>query len=62
MKVLDIPEGSVVKNSLAMQQMWVQFLVWEDPLEKKMTTHSSILASEIPWTEDPDELQSMGVA
>ena len=48
MKVLDIPEGSVVKNSLAMQQMRVQFLGLEDPLEKKMATHSSILAWRIP--------------
>ena len=36
-------------------------LGWEDPLEKKMTTHSSILAWRIPWTEEPDGLQSMGL-
>ena len=40
--------------------MHVQSLVWEDPLEKEMGTHSSILAWEIPWTEEPGELQSMG--
>ena len=51
MKVLDIPEGSVVKNSLAMQQMRVQFLGLEDPLEKKMATHSSILAWRVLWRE-----------
>ena len=34
-----------------MQEKWVQSLGWKDPLEKKMTTHSSILAWEIPWTE-----------
>ena len=34
-----------------MQEMWVEFLGWEDPLEKEMATHSSILAWEIPWTE-----------
>ena len=56
MKVLDIPEGSVVKNSLAMQQMRVQFLGLEDPLEKKMATHSSILAWEILWTDEPSGL------
>ena len=43
-----------------MQVMWVRSLGWEDPLEKKMATHSSILALEIPWTEEPSRLQSMG--
>ena len=41
--------------------MCIQSLGQEDPLEKEMTTHSSILAWEIPWTEDPDELQSMAL-
>ena len=40
--------------------MKVQFLVWEDPLEKEMATHSSTLAWKIPWTEEPGRLQSMG--
>ena len=40
--------------------MWVQALDQEDPLEKEMVTHSSILAREIPWTEEPGGLQSMG--
>ena len=40
--------------------MWVQFLDWKDPLEKEMATHSSVLAWEIPWTEVPGGLQSMG--
>ena len=48
-----------VKSLLAMQETWVQFLVWENPLEKGMATHSSILAWRIPWTEEPDRLQSM---
>ena len=39
--------------------MWVGSLGWEDPLEKGMTTHSIILAWEIPWTEEPGELPSM---
>ena len=43
-----------------MQEMWVQLLGQEVPLEKEMTTHSSILAWEIPWTEEPGGLQSMG--
>ena len=43
-----------------MQETQVQFLCWEDPLEKEMDTHSSILAWTIPWTEEPGELQSMG--
>ena len=45
-----------------MQEMWVQSLGWKDPLEKERTTHSSILAWKIPWTEEPGELQSTGVA
>ena len=52
-----------VKNLPAIQEtqeMGVQFLGWEDPLEEEMATHSSILAWEIPWTEEPGELQSMG--
>ena len=43
-----------------MQETWVQSLGWEDPLEKGMSTHSSILAWRIPWTEEPGRLQSMG--
>ena len=43
-----------------MQETWVQFLCQEDPLEKEMATHSSMLAWEIPWTEEPGGLQSMG--
>ena len=55
--------GSVVKNLPArqeMQEMQVLSLGWEDPLEKEMATHSSILAWRIPWTEEPGGLQSMG--
>ena len=44
-----------------MQEMWFQSLGWEDPLEKEMVTHSSILACKIPWTEEPGGLQSMGL-
>ena len=43
-----------------MQETWVWSLAWEDPLEKGMATHSSILAERIPWTEEPGGLQSMG--
>ena len=43
-----------------MQETWVRFLDWEDPLEKEMATHSSILAWRIPWAEQPGRLQSMG--
>ena len=43
-----------------MQEMQVQSIGWEDPLEKEMATHFSILAWEIPWTEKPGGLQSMG--
>ena len=52
--------GTVVKNLPAMQEMWVISLDREDPLEKGMATHSSILAWKIPWTEEPGRLQSMG--
>ena len=44
-----------------MQETWVQSLGQEDPLEKEMATHSNILAWEIPWTEEPGELQSTGL-
>ena len=44
------PSAQLVKNLPAMQKTWVQFLGWEDPLEKGMATHSSILAWRIPWT------------
>ena len=48
-----------VKNLPAMQETQVQSLGWEDSLEKEMATHSSILAWKIPWTEEPDGLQSI---
>ena len=50
--------AQLVKNLPAMQESWVRSQGWEDPLEKGMATHSSILAWEISWTEEPDELQS----
>ena len=50
----------MVKNLPTMPETWIQSLGWEDPLEKKMTTHSSILAWKIPWTKEPGRLQSMG--
>ena len=50
----------MVKNLPAMQETRVQSLGREDPLEKGMATHSSILAWEIPWTEEPGGLQFMG--
>ena len=43
------------------EERWVQSLSWEDPLEKGMATHSSIIAWRIPWTEVPGGLQSMGL-
>ena len=50
----------MVKNPTAMQETWVLSLDWEDPVEKEMATHSSILAWEIPWTEELVRLQSTG--
>ena len=55
------PGGSVVKNPSAVQEMGVRSLGQEDPLEKDMATHSSILAWEIPRTQEPGRLQSMGL-
>ena len=52
--------AQMVKSLLAMQETWVRSLGGEDPLEKGMATHSNILAWEIPWTEEPGGLQSMG--
>ena len=51
----------LVKNLPAMQETWISTLGPEDPLEKKMATHSSILAWEIPWTEKPGGLQFVGL-
>ena len=51
--------AQMVKNLLAVQETHVQSLGWEDPLEKGMVTHSSILAWGIPWTEEPGGLQSL---
>ena len=52
--------AQTVKNLLAVQETQVQYLGEEDPLEEEMSTHSSILAWKIPWTEEPDGLQSLG--
>ena len=57
---LVIAQSQMVKNLPEMQETWVQFLGQEDPLEKEMATHSSILAWRIQWTEEPDRLQYMG--
>ena len=52
--------AQLVKNLPAAQETQVQFLGWEDPLEKEIATHSSILAWRIPWREEAGGLQSMG--
>ena len=52
--------AQMVKNPSAMLEIWDLSLSWEDPLEEGMTTHSSILAWRIPWTEEPGGLQSTG--
>ena len=56
------PSDLVVKIwiCLPIQKIWVWFLGWKNPLDKEMATHSNILAWEIPWTEEPGRLQSMG--
>ena len=57
---LGFSDGSVTENLPANLGDWVQSLGQNDPLEKEMATHSSILAWEILWTEEPGRLQSMG--
>ena len=57
---IGFPGGSVIKIHLPMQEMRVPSLGWERPLGKEMAFHSSILAGEIPRTEEPGGLQSMG--
>ena len=52
--------AQTVKRLPTMRETWVLSLGQEDPLEKKMATHSNILAWKIPWTEEPGRLQSMG--
>ena len=52
--------AQMVKHLPTMWETWVRFLGQEDPLEKEMATHSSILAWKIPWMEEPGRLQSMG--
>ena len=56
---MGFPGGSAVKNPPVMQETQVYYLGWEDPLEKEMATHSSILAWKIPRTEEPGGLQYM---
>ena len=51
--------AQLIKNLRAVLETWIRSLGWEDPLEKEMTTHSSILAWKIPWTEETGGLQSM---
>ena len=53
--------AQTVKHLSTMQETWVQSLGQEDPLEKQMATHSSVLAWKIAWTEEPGRLQSMGL-
>ena len=52
--------AQMVKNPPAMWETWVQSLGWEEPLEKRMATHSSIFAWRLPWTEESGRLQFMG--
>ena len=53
--------AQLLKDLPGMQVTWVRFLGWEDPLEKEVAPHSSILAWRIPWTEEPGRLLSMGL-
>ena len=59
--ILGFLVAQTVENLPAMQETWLRSLVWEDPLEKGMASHSSILAWRLPWTEEPGGLQSMGL-
>ena len=55
-----LEENQMVKHLPTMRETWVRSLGWEDTLEKEMATDSRTLAWKIPWTEEPDRLQSMG--
>ena len=57
---MGFPVAQSVNNLPAVQETWVRSLSWEDPLEKEVETHSSILAWRIPWTKETGRLQSMG--
>ena len=57
---MGFPRGSAIKNASAIQDVQVLSLGQEDPLEKELAAHSSILAWEIPWIEEPGGQQSMG--
>ena len=57
---LGFPGGSVIKNLPAKEKMWIPSLGQKDPLKKEMATHSSVLAWEVPWTEESGRLQSLG--
>ena len=59
-KKYDFPVAQMVKNLPATQETWVRSLGRDDPLEKEMATHSSVLAWRIPWTEESGRLQSIG--
>ena len=58
--MLGFPGSSVVNNLPSKQETWVRSLGRQDPLEEEIATHSCILAQEIPWTEEPDGLLSVG--
>ena len=57
---IKVSVAQMVKSLPAVQKTWVS-LLWEDPLEKEMATHSSILAWEIPWIDEPGVLESRGL-
>ena len=59
--LLDSLVAQMVKSLPAMQETWLRSLGWEDPLEKEIATHSSIIAWKIPWTEEPGRLQPTGL-
>ena len=56
-----MPVAQMVKNLPVIQETQVQYLGWEDPVEKGVATHSNTLAQRIPWLEEPGRLQSMGL-
>ena len=67
LQVKNVPQvvslvAQMVKNPPAMQETWIRSLDWEDPLEKGMTTHSSILAWRIPWMEEPGSYRMLPIA
>ena len=59
--LINVLVAQMIKNPPVVLETWVRSLGWEDPLEKGMATHSSVLAWRVPWTEEPGRVQPIGL-